>query len=191
MSEKMIEVRWHSRAGQGGVTASKVLAESALASGKYVQAMPEYGAEREGAPIKAYTRISNDPILPHTQITDPDIVIVLDDSLLSVEDVTSGLAEGGSVIINTPIDPSEVRLKLKMKDGKVATIDATKISMDCIGRPIPNMPMIGALAKISGLIPVDMVIEDFKSKYGSKFSPKIVEGNIEAIKRAYEEVKIG
>jgi len=190
MSKKMIEVRWHSRAGQGGVTASKVLAESALASGKYIQAIPEYGAEREGAPIKAYTRISDHPILLHTQVTEPDIVIVLDDSLLSIEDVTSGLAEGGTVIINTPLDPAELRPRLKLKDGKVATVDATQISIDCIGRPIPNMPMIGALVRVSGIIPLETVIEDFKGKYSSRFSPKIVEGNIEAIKRAYEEVKI-
>lgn len=187
---KMVEVRWHSRAGQGGVTASHVLAETAMALGKYMQAMPEYGAEREGAPIKAYTRISDEPIVIHTQVTDPDYVMVLDDTLLSVEDVTDGLVEGGKAIINTSADPTEVREKLGLKPGQVATVDATQISMECIGRPIPNTPMIGALAKLSGLMTPEQVAEDFKKNYAGRFRAEVIEGNVRAIMRAAEEVKI-
>ncbi len=187
---KMVEVRWHSRAGQGGVTASKVLGETAMALGKYIQAMPEYGAEREGAPIKAYTRISEEPIVVHTQVTNPDYVVVLDDTLLSIENVTDGLVEGGKVIVNTSADPAEIREKLGLKPGQVATVDATQISMECIGRPIPNTPMIGALAKFSGLMTPEEAAEDFKKKYSGKFRAEVIEGNIQAITRAAEEMKI-
>ena len=186
---KMVEVRWHSRGGQGGVTASKVLGETAMGLGKHIQAMPEYGAEREGAPIKSYTRISGEPIKIHTQVTNPSYVVVLDDTLLSVEDVTDGLVEGGKVIVNTGADPAEVREKLGLEAGQVATVEATQISIECIGRPIPNTPMVGALARFSGLMTPEEAAEDFKKKYAGKFRAEIIEGNVQAITRGAEEMK--
>ncbi|HDI00577.1 MAG: pyruvate synthase [Candidatus Latescibacterota bacterium] len=190
MSKKgMVEVRWHSRAGQGGVTAAKVLAETSMALGKFVQAIPEYGAEREGAPVKAYTRISDSPIVVHTQVTDPDYVVVLDETLLDIEDVTEGLAPEGKVIVNTSKSPEEVRKRLGLEPGQVATVDATSISIECIGRPIPNTPMIGALARVTGLLSVEELAEDFRKKFSGKLSDRVIEGNVRAIQKAAEEVR--
>lgn len=184
------EVRWHGRGGQGAVTAAKVLAEVALKSGKNVQAFPEYGPERTGAPLRAYNRISERPIRIHCQVESPNIVVVIDPSLLDAVDVTEGASEGAIFIINTPKGPSEVREVLKLRNNQaVYTVDATKIALDTIGRPIPNTPMLGALSKATGLIPVEGLLEDVKRSLGKKLKDEVVEGNLEAIRRAYREVK--
>ncbi len=184
------EVRWHGRGGQGAVTAAKVLAEVALKSGKNVQAFPEYGPERTGAPLRAYNRISERPIRIHCQVASPNIVVVIDPSLLDAVDVTEGASEGAIFIINTPKEPEEVRKSLRLKNNQaVYTVDATKIALDTIGRPIPNTPMLGALSKVTGLIPVEGLLEDVKRSLGKKLKDEVVEGNLEAIRRAYREVK--
>lgn len=184
------EVRWHGRGGQGAVTAAKVLAEVALKSGKNVQAFPEYGPERTGAPLRAYNRISERPIRIHCQVASPNIVVVIDPSLLDAVDVTEGASEGAIFIINTPKEPEEVRESLRLKNNQaVYTVDATKIALDTIGRPIPNTPMLGALSKVTGLIPVEGLLEDVKRSLGKKLKDEVVEGNLEAIRRAYREVK--
>ena len=187
--QNLIEVRWHGRGGQGAVTASKLLATSALAEDKYIQAFPEYGPERMGAPIQAFTRISETPIKIHCHVANPSIVVVLDPTLLGVVDVTEGLTEDGVLIVNTNESPAQIREELKLKGRKVYTVDASKIAQDTLGRPLPNTPLIGALIKATGLLSLENVLADIKDKFKGKFSSKIVEGNLEAIKRAYKEVK--
>lgn len=185
----MLEIRWHGRGGQGAVTASKVLAESAMALGKYIQAFPEYGSERQGAPVKAFTRISDDRIMHHSQINHPDVVIVLDPSLIGIVDVTEGLKEDGILLVNTEEPPSAIRQKMKLTGRKVYTVDATGISLRNIGKAIPNTPMIGAIVGITGLLSPQAVADDFRMKFKGKFKDEIIQGNVQAILDASKEVK--
>jgi pyruvate ferredoxin oxidoreductase gamma subunit len=185
---KLLEIRWHGRGGQGVVTASKALAQAAIIEGAYVQAFPEYGAERTGAPIQSFTRIGDTPIDVHSQITNPDIVVVLDDTLLGSVDMTAGLKEGGKVIINTSRDPKYIKEQIG-DDCEIYTIDANKISEEELGRVIPNTPMLGALIKASEILQLDNMLETLKQTFGKKFSEKILNGNLNAVKRAYSEVK--
>lgn len=190
--QELIEIRWHGRGGQGAVTASKLLADAALSEGFFIQAFPEYGAERMGAPVRSYNRISREWIDIHCQINDPDIVIVLDQTLLETIDVTAGIKEGGSIIINTPKDPNEV-FKLLHKDGdkkiSVYTVDASKISLETIGKVMPNTPLVGALIKVMSLLKLKSLDKTIKKTLGKKVSPQILDANITASKRAFEEVK--
>ncbi len=185
----LIEIRWHGRGGQGAKTAALLLAEAAVEEGKYGQGFPDYGPERMGAPIRSFNRISGKPIYLHCHVSEPDMVVVLDDSLLDTVDVTDGLDEDGVLLVNSTKSPSEIREKTKLKGGKLYTIDATGISMDELGRPIPNTPMIGALLKATDLLDIELLLSGVRHKFSGKFSDKIVQGNIRAIKRAYEEVK--
>jgi len=185
----MLEIRWHGRGGQGAKTAADFIATCAINGGKYSQGFPDYGPERMGAPMRGFTRISDEPILLHCQIERPDIVVVLDDTLLDSVDVTGGLVEKGVVLINTPCSPGDLRSKLGLKGGKVFTIDATKISLEEIGRPIPNTPMVGALIKATGILDLDVVVEEIEQEFKKKFSRAVTQGNIKAIRRAYEEVQ--
>ena len=188
MAKEMMEIRWHARGGQGAKTAATLIAAVALEEGKYGQGFPDYGPERMGAPIRGYTRISGDPIRQHSAIYNPDVVVVLDSTLLDTVDVCEGLAEDGMVLINSPDPPAEMRSRLGLEHGKVFTVDASQIALDEIGRNIPNTPMMGALVKIMPLIQLETIIEDVKKKFGSK-GERIVEGNKRAIERAYEEVR--
>jgi len=185
------EIRWHGRGGQGAVTAAKLVAEAALRQDQYFQASPEYGPERMGAPIQAFTRISAEPIDIFCGVTNPNIVVVLDPTLLSAVDVTEGMPQDGTLLINTDEDPAEVREAIGMRTGKVATVDATQIAIDTIGKAIPNTPMLGALLKTTGIMEIDGVLEHVRASFGKKFSQEIIEGNVNAVRRAYEEVKIG
>jgi len=192
MSKQMLEIRWHGRGGQGAVTASKVLAEAAMAEGKQIQAFPEYGSERQGAPIKAFTRISDHRITVHSQVTNPEVVVVLDPSLLGLVDVTEGMPSQGILVINTDEDPKSIRDKMKLVGRKVFTVDATGISIKHLGKAIPNTPMIGALVKaISEQMPlnIDHIAADFEKKFTGKFHPDIVKGNVESIREAHESVR--
>jgi pyruvate ferredoxin oxidoreductase gamma subunit len=189
--EEMFEIRWHGRGGQGAKTAALLFGDAALATGKYIQAFPEYGPERMGAPVQSFNRISSTPIRLHSGIENPDVVLVLDVTLVGQVDVTRGLdPEKGAMIINTTLSPEEMKVKLGFK-GKVCTVDASAISQETIGRNIPNTPMIGALVKITGMLQLDALLEDTKKKLAIKFRnrPEVIEGNLEAIKRAYNEVK--
>lgn len=185
----LVEIRWHSRGGQGAKTGALVLAEAAMDEGKYIQGFAEYGPERMGAPMKAYNRISSSPITVHYGITNPDAVVLLDTTLLEKVDITEGLAEDGVIVVNTSESPAKVRELLGIEGRKIFTIDASKISRDNIGRDIPNTPMIGALLKVTSIMDVDGVIKSIRKKLGSKLKPEVVEGNVRAIKQAYEEVK--
>lgn len=187
--QELVEIRWHARAGQGAKSAAYLLAESALGAGKYIQAFPEYGPERMGAPMKAYTRISSKPIRIHSQITNPDIIVVLDPSLLKIKDTLDGWKETSVLIVNTNKSPKEIRESLGLKGGRVYTLDATRIALDTIGRNIPNTPLLGALIRIMGSPTLDEVLEELRHKFSGRFSEKVVQGNIEAVRRAYEEVQ--
>lgn len=189
--EKYIEVRWHGRAQQGVVTAAKILGEASLRSGKYVQAFPEFGPERMGAPVRAYNRISDDPIRLHCQVTEPKYILIADPTLISVVNVTEGAPEDAVYVVNTHKSPSEMKDMLGLKGGKakVFTLDAVNISLETIGRVMPNTPLLGALAKATGCITLEALIDNFKENYSKKFSPAVVEGNVSAIQRGYSELK--
>lgn len=189
---EVVEIRWHGRGGQGTVTAAKVLADACLSGGRFVQAFPEYGPERAGAPLKAYNRISPNELRIHCPVVHPQYVGVVDATLLDAIDVTEGATEDAVFIVNTTKDPSEIRAKLKAKPKqKVCTVDAQKIALDCIGRALPNSPMLAAVCKASGLVGLETLLEDVKKSFGKKFSQKIIDGNLDAVKRGYSEVKEG
>ncbi len=185
----LIEVRWHGRGGQGAKTAAQFLAEAALDAGRYIQAFPEYGPERAGAPIKTYTRISAKPINLHCGVTNPEYVVVIDPTL-TTPGVVEGLTDEGVLLVNTTESADSVRKKTGFKGGKVATVDATKISLDTFGRPMPNMPMLGALLKVAPLVKLDVLYEKIKEKFLKKIGEEKTNANIAGIKRAYEEVKV-
>lgn len=187
---KLIEIRWHGRGGQGAKTAATFLAEAVLRAGMYSQGFPEYGPERMGAPMKGFTRISDTPITIHCGIYTPNIVVVLDPSLLDSVNVLEGLDTNGILIVNTGKCPRDIRKKLNITDRKVFTVDATKISLEELGRPIPNTPMIGALVRACEIIPIETILEDIKEKFSRKFSDKIVNANINCVRRGYTEVEI-
>ena len=151
----MIEIRWHGRGGQGAKTASLLLADAAFNTGKYIQGFPEYGPERMGAPITAYNRISDTPIRVHSNIYDPDYVVVVDDTLLQGVDVTNGLKENGAILINSNKTPEQLRQYLNGYKGKIYTIDATRISLDCLKANFPNTAMLSAIIKITGIMTKD------------------------------------
>jgi pyruvate ferredoxin oxidoreductase gamma subunit len=185
----MVEIRWHARGGQGAVTASKILASSAIREGKYAQSNPDYGAERSGAPIRAYNRLSETPVNLHCMVLSPDVVVVVDPTLLGVVDVLEGIKEGGTVIVNTSEEPQKVKEKFKGKNVKVFTVDATKIAMEELKRPLVNIPMLGALVKVLKMMDIRTVEEDIRKTFGSKISEDMLNANIRALYRGYEEVR--
>jgi len=191
--EKLIEIRWHGRAGQGVVTAGELLAEAAMEEGKYFQAFPDYGPERMGAPVKSYTRISNRPIEVHSQILEPDMVVVVNPNLIGVVDLTEGLVQGGTVVVNTPLSPAEIREQLDLagRPVQVWAVDATRIGMETLGRDIPSTIMLGALARAMDLVQVDSLIHLVREKLGEKLQQHIVEANITGLKQAYEQAAEG
>jgi pyruvate ferredoxin oxidoreductase gamma subunit len=189
---EMTEIRWHGRGGQGTVTAAKVLADACLSGGRHVQAFPEYGPERAGAPLRAYNRVSSKELRMHCPVLNPDVVTVVDATLLDSINIAEGAKENTIYIINTTREPQEIRQKLGASAGqKVITVDATKIAIDCFGRAMPNSPMLGALCRATGLITLEHLLEDVKKSFGKKFSQKVIDGNLEATRRGYEEVKEG
>jgi pyruvate ferredoxin oxidoreductase gamma subunit len=189
--DNIIEIRWHGRGGQGAKTAALLFADSALSLGKNIQAFPEYGPERMGAPVQSFNRLSDKPITVHCGITSPSIVLVLDPTLMATVDVAQGLPDDGTLIVNTSKSPAEVRKEIGLKKAKVFTVDASAIAKEKIGRNIPNTPMLGALVKVSGLLKFDQMIGDTEIKLKKKFShkPEIVQGNLDAIKAAHDTVK--
>ncbi len=188
---KMVEIRWHGRGGQGAKTAALLLADAAFNTGKYIQGFPEYGPERMGAPITAYNRISDDKIRIHSNIYEPDYVVVVDETLLTSIDVTAGLKEAGAIIINTDKSPNDIKKNLKGYKGKVCTVDARKISEETLGKYFPNTPMLGAVIKVSNIMSEEEFMNDAKESFAHKFAtkPEVIEGNMKAIQRAIQEVK--
>ena len=186
----LIEIRWHGRGGQGAKTASLLLADAAFNTGKYIQGFPEYGPERMGAPITAYNRISNTPIRIHSNIYEPDYVVVVDDSLLEAVDVTAGLKPDGAIVINTTKSGNELKPLLDGCTGDVYTIDARKISLETLGKYFPNTPMLAAIVKVSGVIEEKDFLADMEGSFKHKFAkkPEVIDGNMKALEMALKEV---
>ena len=192
MNSGLVEIRWHGRGGQGAKTASLLLADAAFNTGKYIQGFPEYGPERMGAPITAYNRISDNPIRIHSNIYEPDYVVVVDDTLLESVDVTAGLKESGAIVINTTKDAVELSKLLNGYKGKIYTIDARKVSMETLGRYFPNTPMLAAIVKVSSIMNDEEFLSDMEGSFKHKFAkkPEVIEGNMKALKMALQEVKL-
>ncbi|MCL1883674.1 MAG: 2-oxoacid:acceptor oxidoreductase family protein [Defluviitaleaceae bacterium] len=188
----MVEIRWHGRGGQGAKTASLLLADAAFDYGKYVQGFPEYGPERMGAPITAYNRISDERSSLHSNIYEPDYVAVVDATLLTAVSVTSGLKKDGAIIVNTKKSPEEIKPLLEGYEGKVYTIDASSIAEEELkNRSLSNTTMLGAVVKVSGVIPEDKFLQDIEASLKSKFAskPHVIDSNMKTIQRGMKEVK--
>jgi len=183
-----MEIRWHGRGGQGIVTAAKLLAEVSIYGGKHAQALPDYGAERMGAPIRAYTRISDKPIRAYCQITSPDIVVVVDPTLIDAVPVDEGLKKDGIILVNINLPPEELKERMGW-NARVHTVDATSIALSCIGRNFPNIPLLGAFVKITGVVKLEEVEEKMREKFGGRVRLEEMEGNVRALRRGYEEVR--
>lgn len=188
--KKNIEIRWHGRGGQGAKTAALLLADVAFSTGMHVQGFPEYGPERMGAPITAYNRIGDEPIRVHSNIYEPDYVVVVDETLLHSVDVTNGLKKEGGIVINTTKSKEEIIPLLKGYEGSIYIIDAHKVSMATLGKYFPNSPMLAAIVKISGVIDKETFLSHMEASYMHKFAkkPEVIEGNMNALKMAFEEV---
>ncbi len=187
----VVEIRWHGRGGQGAKTAALLLADVAFKTGKYVQGFPEYGPERMGAPITAYNRISSNQIRVHSNIYNPDYVVVVDEGLLDVVNVADGLNPDGAIVVNTSKSPYSIKEKLGSYTGEIYTIDAKKVSKACLGKYFPNTPMLAAIVKVSGVMDWDTFMTEMQTSFEHKFSskPEVIEGNMNALRMAYEEVK--
>jgi 2-oxoacid:acceptor oxidoreductase gamma subunit (pyruvate/2-ketoisovalerate family) len=177
------EFRWHGRGGQGAWTASELLARAAIHEGKYIQSFPEFGPERMGAPVKAYTRISDEPIRLHCAVYNPDLAIVMDPTLLATVPVAKGLGERGILIVNTPKEPKEIKEELKMAEGTVWTVPATDIAMRILGRFITNTAMLGVVARATGAVKMENIEKAVKER----FPGPLAEKNVGVIKEAYKE----
>ena len=188
---ELIEIRWHGRGGQGAKTASLLLADAAFNTGKYIQGFPEYGPERMGAPITAYNRISTKPITIHSNIYEPDYVVVVDDTLLESVDVTAGLKPTGAIVINTTKDSDFLKEQLKGYEGEIYKIDARKISMETLGKYFPNTPMLAAIVKVSKIMTDEEFLNDMQGSFKHKFAkkPEVIEGNMKALEMALKEVE--
>ena len=184
------KIRWQGRGGQGAKTASLLLADAAFNTGKFIQGFPEYGPERMGAPITAYNRISNKPITVHSNIYEPDYVVVVDDTLLESVDVTAGLKPDGAIIINTTKSAGVLKQLLSNYSGSIYTIDARKISLETLGKYFPNTPMLAAIVKVSAIMNDEEFLNDMKGSFKHKFAkkPEVIEGNMKAIEMALKEV---
>ncbi len=187
----LIEIRWHGRGGQGAKTASLLLADVAFSTGKYIQGFPEYGPERMGAPMTAYNRISSRPIEVHSNIYEPDYVVVVDETLLAPVDVTDGLKKDGAIVINTTKNLEEIKPLLKKYEGSIYEIDAKKISEEALGKYFPNIPMLAAIVKIANIMPEDDFIKNMEISFKHKFAkkPEVIDGNMKALKAALSQVK--
>lgn len=187
-----LEIRWHGRGGQGAKTAALLLADVAFKTGQYVQGFPEYGPERMGAPITAYNRISKDVIRVHSNIYTPDLVVVVDETLLHSVDVTAGLKEDGAIIINTSMSKEEVLPFLNGYQGNVYTVDARTISMETLGKNFPNSPMLAAAVAVSGVMPREAFFKEMQESYHHKFAkkPEVIEGNMKALKMAFDVIEL-
>ena len=181
----MIEIRWHGRGGQGAVTSAEIMAEAAISEGKYAQAFPSFGPERRGAPVQAFVRISPDKAIRiRSSITDPDVVAVLDPSLLRAVNVAAGLKPGGIIIINTVKTVAQIRQEFNL-NVRLATVPATKIALEQLGVPITNTTMIGAVLKATEALKMESLMEPINRRFG-----RLAEKNISALKRAYAETII-
>ena len=183
----MYEIRFHGRGGQGAVTAAELLAKAIINEGRYAQAFPSFGTERRGAPVMAFARVSDDPIVIRSEIYEPDVVVVLDSTIPTVVNVKQGLKKGGLFVLNSSKLPEEVEKELLLEGKcKIATVNATKIALDTIGRPITNTAILGAISKATGWVNMDSLVKVVQERFSEAVSIR----NINAMKRAYDEVNI-
>ncbi len=191
MSSKNIEIRWHGRGGQGAKTAALLLADVCFKTGAYVQGFPEYGPERMGAPITAFNRISDKEIRVHSNIYNPDLVVVVDETLLSSVDVTAGLKPDGAIVINTDKSPEDVKSLLNGYRGSVYTIDARSISVEALGKYFPNSPMLAAAVAVSNVMDKESFIKEMRASYEHKFAkkPEVIDGNMKALTLTFEALE--
>ncbi|MBD3164179.1 pyruvate synthase [Candidatus Woesearchaeota archaeon] len=183
----IFEIRLHGRGGQGAKTASQFIAEAGISKGKHIQSFPEYGPERAGAPVKAFARISDNDIKTTAPVTNPDVVLVIDATLLDTVDVAQGLSESGILIVNTPKDAAWLKEKTGF-GGKCMAVDATKIALEAVGKNLPNTPILGALVKATGCIELEAISESIRKKFEKKLGEQKTQATIDAVKRAYDEV---
>ena len=211
MSSKIFEIVIHGRGGQGAKTAAQLIAESAMEQGKFIQAFPEFGPERRGAPVRAFVRISDEAIKTHEPITEPIVIMVIDPTLLDQTSITESVSNNCSLIVNSNKSLEDIKNKLKKKSVvskkedrnycsivqrdnikfscNVYSVDATKISIDLIGKNIPNMPMLGALVKVTNIVPLNVLTKKIEKTFLEKIGEKATKSNTEMVKRGYEEVK--
>lgn len=189
MANEMMEIRWHGRGGQGAKTAAQLVAQAALSEGKYSQGFPEYGPERMGAPIRGFTRVSEQAIRLHCAIERPGVVVILDDTMIGMPTVTEGIDRETVFVVNTALSPAVMGPRLQGVAGAVYCVDATGISIDELGRPMPNTPMVGALVRATGCVSLVTLKQEIKNQFLKKFGERVVQGNLRAIERAYEEVQ--
>ncbi|MEM1994388.1 MAG: pyruvate ferredoxin oxidoreductase subunit gamma [Nitrososphaerales archaeon] len=182
----LIEIRWHGRGGQGAVTAAELFAHAAINQGWYAQASPSFGPERRGAPVMAYNRLDNVPIGIRSEVYEPDVVVVIDPSLLKMVNVLEGLKENGTLIINTRKTINDIRGELGL-NYRIAVIDAKKIALETLGVPIVNTTMLGAVTRVIGLVDLEFILDAVKERFSAKAS----EMNAKAVTRGFNEVKIG
>ena len=188
--KNIVEIRWHGRGGQGAKTAALLLAAVAFQTGNYGQGFPEYGPERMGATITAYNRISENDIRVHSNIYEPDYVVVVDDSLLETVDVTAGLKKEGAVIVKTEKNKEDIIPLLGGYEGRVYVIDARAISIAALGRYFPNSPMLAAIVNVSGVMDRETFMNEMRGSYAHKFAskPEVIEGNMKALEMAFDQV---
>ncbi len=181
----IVEIRWHGRGGQGAVTSAELMALAAIIEGQHAHAFPSFGPERRGAPVLSFVRISRqEPIKVRAEITEPDVVVVLDPGLLPIANVTLGLKDGGMVIVNTRKQADQLRQEFNIKHS-IATVNATKIARETLGVPITNTTMVGAVVKATGVVNLESLEEPLKHRFG-----RLAERNFQAMKRAYDETVI-
>lgn len=185
-----VEIRWHGRGGQGAKTAALLLADVCFKNGKHVQGFPEYGPERMGAPITAYNRISDKELRVHSNIYDPDYVVVVDETLLEAIDVTAGLNPEGAIVVNTTKSSDEIKEHLRGYTGKVYTVDARRISEEALGKYFPNSPMLAAIVAVSGVMDRETFLSQMRESYQHKFAkkPEVIDGNMQALREAFDEI---
>jgi len=187
MTSKSIAIRWHSRAGQGAITAANALSSLAISAGLFGQAFPEFGAEKRGAPVKVFNRLSDQAITISTEVEEPDLVILLDTTLvnheLSYQDILAGLKTNGTLIINT--EQAHTKFE-KLFQGKIYHIAASKIALETLKRDLPNVPMLAAILKVSNLLSSTQIEQPLRELLSESFPPPIVEANMQAFKKAYQ-----
>lgn len=191
IADGILEICWHGRGGQGVVTASKLLAETALEAGYFFQAFPDYGPERMGAPIRAFTRLSRRPIHLHAQISQADLSVVLDETVMRVINVADGLKPDGWLIVNTQKTPEQIRESLGESEVRIFTVNASRAAIQYLKRDITNTPMLGALAAVTGLFDPEQIAEQIRRKLGRKFGPEVAQANISAFHEAASQIKEG
>lgn len=189
--KEIFEVIFHARGGQGAKTAAEIIAQAALQEGKYVQSFPSFGPERSGAPTKTYVRVSDKPIRTHEPVVDPDVVVVVDETLLDSVMVTGNLDKNEALIVNTQETDMKIKEKVSEKgryDGKIYPVDANGISMEIVGQPRPNTVVLGKLVQITEVVKLETLISEFRKIFEAKIGKEATNKNIAAIEKAYDTI---